>query len=405
MTSHSAIGPALGYYYQAIFALISLYDSKNDDAFVSIETLDDVYHEDGVIKNLIQLKHKTTKSTISIKDDDLWKTLKVWCDFIQSNDPQAGIFTLSTVASINKSDPLNVLKTESGDRSNLDVLLLQEAERVIGNRNKIVKENIELVKNGKKEKDLPYKARYKACEALKSLTKSKRQALLKNIRINTNIFPISKTSEEIVNRIKNSTQPKNQNILAESIIAWWDREAVRSLTGERGECIYLSELREFISKKNAGLYDDGLSDDLDDLELPPPDNRHPVHLKQLEIIDASKTQKRRSLNTEVKARVQRGIWMENNFSSISKLKKYDETLIEEWSYKFDEIDNTVVEDEKKAKGRELLDWSHNEASSQVKSISQNYNNPDLIRGSLQMLSKDKRVGWHCDYRSLIKDNE
>ena len=35
MSSHSAVGPALGYYYQAVFALISLFDSQNDNAFVS----------------------------------------------------------------------------------------------------------------------------------------------------------------------------------------------------------------------------------------------------------------------------------------------------------------------------------------------------------------------------------
>ena len=113
MSSHSAVGPALGYYYQAVFALISLFDSQNDNAFVSIETFDDVYHEDGVTKNLIQLKHKTTDTKISIKDDDLWRTIKVWCDFIQTNDPQDGIFTLSTLASIDVNDSLNVLKTKT----------------------------------------------------------------------------------------------------------------------------------------------------------------------------------------------------------------------------------------------------------------------------------------------------
>lgn len=60
---------------------------------------------------------------------------------------------------------------------------------------------------------------------------------------------------------------------------------------------------------------------------------------------------------------------------------------------------------KKAKGRELLDWSHNEANAQVKAISQYYNNPDFVRGSYQMLSKDKRVGWHCDYNLLLQEND
>lgn len=406
MSSHNAIGPALGYYYQAIFALISLFDSQNDNAFVSIETFDDVYHEDGATKILHQLKHKTTSdSKISIKDDDLWKTLKVWCDFIQSNDPQDGIFTLSTVASIDANDSLNVLKTESGDRSNLETELLNEIQRVIDEREIVKNENLDLLSKGQKEKKLPYETKYKGCEAFYSLTVPMRQALLKNTRINTTIFTISEAQNEVIKRIRKSTKQSNQSVLAESVISWWDREAVKSLTRERNECIYLSELLEFISKKNAELYNDGFTDDIDDRELPPPDIYNPIHIRQLEIIDATATQRRRSFNTEVKARIQRDIWMKNNFSSISKLKKYDEALIEEWSYKFSEIDDAISENEKQSEGRTLLDWTHNEANNQVKSISQNYNNPDLIRGSYQLLSKDKRVGWHCDYKSLISEDE
>lgn len=409
MNTHSAIGPALGYYYQAIFALISLLDSQNDNAYVSIETFDDVFHEDGTIKNLHQLKHKTTSNPkISIKDGDLWKTLKVWCDFIINNDPKEGIFTLSTVATIDISSPLNVLKTNNDDRSTLNSLLLKEAKRVIDEREKVRQENIQLIKNGQKEKSIPYESRYKGCDAFLALSPSDRQALLNNTRINTSIFQISTAQSEVVNRIKRSTQPKNYISLAESIIAWWDREAVRSLTRERKECIYLSELQEFISKKNSELYNDGFTDDIDDLELPTPDISHTIHVEQLEIIDASSTQKKRSFNTELKARIQRGIWIKNNLSSASKLNKYDKNLIEEWSYKFDEIketSNTISEEEKKEKGKNLLDWTHNEANSQVKNISQHYDNPDLIRGSYQMLSKDKSVGWHCDYKSLIKEDD
>lgn len=407
MTSHSAIGPALGYYYQAVYALISLFDSQNENAFVSIETLDDVYHEDGEIKTLVQLKHKTTNSKISIKSDDLWKTLKVWCDFIKSNDPEDGIFTLSTVASNNMQDPLNILKTENGDRSGLETLLLDEAFRVIEERKVVQNENLNSQLKGEKEKNLPYDSKYKGCEAFHSLTVSKRQALLKNIRLNTSMFSISEVQNMVIQRIKKGTQPNNQIALAESIISWWDREAVRSLTQERNECIFLSELQEFISKKNAELYNDGFTDDIDEIELPPPNISHPVHIKQLEIINASKTQKRRSFKTEVRARIQRGIWMRNNISSISKLKKYDSTLIEEWSYKFDEISEkalTMSEEEKEANGRTLLDWSHNESHNLVRSISNNYNNPDLIRGSYQILSKSKRIGWHCEYTSRLKED-
>lgn len=406
MSSHSAVGPALGYYYQAIFALISLFDSKNDNAFVSIETFDDVYHEDGVTKTLHQLKHKTTQNAkISIKDEDLWKTLKVWCDYIQVNDPQDGVFTLSTVALIDRTDSLSVLETESGDRTALEIELLDEAKRVIDKRELVRKKNIDLLLNGQPEKKLPYENRFKGCEAFLSLLPLRRQVLLKNTRLNTSIFSISDAQNEVIKRIRSTTKQENQKSMAEIILSWWDREAVRSLTGERKECIYFSELQEFISKKNAEQYNDGFTDDIDDRDLPPPDSSHPIHNKQLEIIFATPTQKRRSFNTELKARIQRDIWMSNSLSFISKLKKYDETLIEEWSYKFEEIDNTLLENEKQSEGRTLLDWSHEDAITQVKPISQHYNNPDLIRGCYQILSKDKRVGWHCDFKSLIPDDE
>jgi hypothetical protein len=39
---HSAVGPALGYYYQALFALMILLDEEQDDAVIGIEVGDDV---------------------------------------------------------------------------------------------------------------------------------------------------------------------------------------------------------------------------------------------------------------------------------------------------------------------------------------------------------------------------
>ena len=54
-SKHSAVAPALGYYYQAYYALVILFDSQDDDAFVSIESWDDVYFEDGDQKVLHHL--------------------------------------------------------------------------------------------------------------------------------------------------------------------------------------------------------------------------------------------------------------------------------------------------------------------------------------------------------------
>ncbi len=404
--THSATGPALGYYYQAIFALVCLFDSKDDNAFVSIETFDDVYHEDGTQKTLHQLKHSIQLDTkISIKSEQLWSTLKVWCDFIIVNDSKDGLFTLSTVATIDLDSPLNIFKDADSERDSLETLLLQEAQSVIGKRKEVERTNSSNIVNGTKEKKLPFENKYKGCEAFISLDSEKRRYLLKNTRINTSSFTLSEAKDEVIKRIKVFTLSKNYAVLSESIIAWWDREAVRSLTRERNECIFYSELQEFISRKNAELYNDGFTDDIDDMELPPVKICHPIHLKQLKIINATDTQEKRSLITEMKARIQREIWMRNNLPAASKLRKYDELIVEEWSFVFNEVKDVssgMTEEQKKEEGRKILDWSHKEAHQQIKNISQHYTNPNLIRGSYHILSKDMRVGWHCDYDSLIK---
>lgn len=402
--SHNATGPALGYYYQAVYALITLFDSKDDNAFISLETLDDVYHEDGTTKNLLQLKHSIQKDTvITIKSEQLWSALNVWCDYISVNNVEDGLFTLVTVASLG-SKGLKILESEKDSRDQLELELTVEAKRVKKGREKAKEENEKKKKNNETEAPLPYGGKYKGCEAFLKLDEKIRKTLLKNMRIHTSSFTLSEAQKEVVDRIKVSTQSQNHLILADSIIAWWDREAVKTLTKERQSCIFYSELQEFISRKNSELHTDGFTDDLKDLDLPAPGPVDPVQKKQLEIIQASKNQISRSRKTEMLARIQREKWMNKNISAITALEKYDEKLIAEWSYIFEEVkeeSSKFSDEEKQEQGRKLLNWSHNEAHTQVASISNNYSNPDLIRGSYQLLSKSMKVGWHCDYINLI----
>jgi hypothetical protein len=403
--SHQAVGPALGYYYQAIYALVTLFDSKNPGAYVSIETFDDVFLSDGLKKELHQLKHSISEgTTISIKSDELWRTLKVWCDYLSTNNVSDGIFMLSTVATLDSGSELEVLLNNSSSRTKLETELVAEATRVMGKRNDVASENVVKLSNREKESDLPFAKKYKGCQAFLALSSQQRKTLLKNVSMKTKSFTVAQATDEVLKRIRPTTDPKIQLSLAERILEWWDRQAVQSLTGERHQCIYQSELQEFISRKGMELYDDGFTNDLPDMEIPPIVSPHPVQKKQLELIEASRTQVNRSYQTEIRARIQREKWIGDNLPAAKKLEKYDESLIQEWSYKFGEIvdkKDRCTEDLLKEEGRSLLDWTHNEAHQQVSKISKSYDNPDLIRGSYQMLSSSKKVGWHCDFQTLL----
>lgn len=401
---HSAVGPALGYYYQAIYALLLMLKSTDDAAFVSIESWDDVYLEDGSQRELHQLKHSIDASTkIGLKSRELWKTIKVWADYCAKNDPSSGEFVLATVADVDPDSPLVVLSDETASRDALKHELTLEAERVILERKKVLAE-------GKHPKDLPYQDRYKGCEAFLGISSSMQVSLLKNIHHRNGVFQIQEAVDKISNAIRRTTPEDIRQPLAKKIIAWWDREVVESLTGERKRCIYAEELKDFIAGKTAELYADGLSDDMAEIEVPLPATPHPILEKQLTIIDASETQKKRSLRTEMRARIQRGKWLDDNLAAATKLRKFDKRLVEEWSDRFEAIKETLEknaasEETKKEKGRELLDWSHLDAPQDVPPIKHTWNDKDLVRGSYQLLSIKKSVGWHAEYDSLIEATE
>lgn len=403
----SAVGPALGYYYQAIYALKVLFDEEDINSCVSIETLDDVTIESTSRKELHQLKHSMQdNSKISIKSDNLWKTLRVWSEYISFESGDTCSFTLSTVATLDAGNALSVLLELGTDRTALLNILIEEAHRILSERD--LEEQKQKHNSTSQKEKLPYEARYKGCQSFLNLAQPQKKLLIEKIILNPGSFSIEEANTMVCNKIKNAVKPESISLLAKAILAWWDREAVESLTGERTRQIFKTELLEFISKKNAELHTDPFTDDLGDLALPALINPSPVHKKQLEIISASEPQKRRSYDTEMKARIQRDFWMQNKISTIEKIKRYDERLVTEWSYVFDEMccdAASLTETELQKKGRELLEWSHVQAHQQVQSISSSYTNPDLIRGSYQMLSSTKAIGWHAHYKILIQDKD
>ncbi|MCI5130114.1 MAG: hypothetical protein D3904_01025 [Candidatus Electrothrix sp. EH2] len=407
--NHSALGPALGYLYQAYYALIALWQAGDDEAFVSLESWDDVYIEDRNKKSLHQLKHTIDpKKKIGIKSREIWKTLKVWCDYCQNNDFSKGEFVLATVADVDYSSSLKLLSNETDSRETLLEELIIEAERVKTKRKEQKKENELLVQQGKKEKSLSYEDRYKGCYAFLDLNEKKRKKLLSTIKHRKGLWSIDQCQDEIIKIISPLTTENIREPLAKRILEWWNREAVDSLLDKRARGIYLSELKNFICQTTAQLFNDELPDDISDMDTPSELIHKGNMKKQLEIIDATSSQIRRAVRTEWRARTQQHRWLEDNPAILQRLRKYDKMLIEEWDDRHSDIQEELRGEEsnenmKKNKGRKLLDWSHYEAPKQIRPISKSWNNDDFIRGSYQILTKDLQVGWHPDFKILLGD--
>ncbi len=83
-SAHSAEAAALGFYYQAFFALLTLMAQETDNAAVRIEQLDDVDLKVDGHNLLYQLKHSISYAPppITLKSKALWHTVKVWIDIL-----------------------------------------------------------------------------------------------------------------------------------------------------------------------------------------------------------------------------------------------------------------------------------------------------------------------------------
>ena len=103
---HDATASALGFRYQERFALLELFDTKDDEAAVAIEALDDVQLTASGTDILEQLKHSLAKQPkpIDIKCANLWTTLRIWSELLPSIDISSTSFALITVAPLSQLD-------------------------------------------------------------------------------------------------------------------------------------------------------------------------------------------------------------------------------------------------------------------------------------------------------------
>ena len=80
MPSNFSAGPsALGYLYQARYAMFLLLLAE-EEAALSIERFDDVaFEQSGTPYELLQLKHHLgTNAALTDASSDLWKTIRIW---------------------------------------------------------------------------------------------------------------------------------------------------------------------------------------------------------------------------------------------------------------------------------------------------------------------------------------
>ncbi len=391
----SGIDSALGYYYQSLYALVHLLNSKEDTEEVLIEDLDDV-----VVKNieknafsLKQLKHKK-KSPITISSKDLWSTLRIWCEYTLLEDIRNINFHLITCSKMSDGNLLNVLCYENSDRKELIELLNNEALRVIEDRSQST------------QKKKPHSERYHGCEAYIKLNESQKKMLLDRIMIIPEEFNINETETQISgSNLLQVSPPDFRPFLTKKLIEWWDYQVLLQMRKERN-AIKKIEIQHKVMEIIQEIELDQISNTYGEREPLDWANELTENIsKQLEIIKIGDTQIKHAAINYWKAREQREEWLEEDFPLVNeKVKKFDKDLFNEWEFLFGEQTENrefINEREYIECGKKIFNWSFHTAHNNIPKISKDWQDKYLVRGSYQILSDALTVGWHPLYKTKI----
>lgn len=394
---HAADAAALGFYYQTLFALVTLIVQDTDDAAVVVERLDDVELKVDGNTMLYQLKHSmsATPPPVTLASRALWKTIKVWVDALPALTLSETTLWLVVVGNIPENSPLQSLLEESSDRIELLRAMQEEAQRVLDERSTARQV-------GKK---LPHEERAAGCEAFLALGETRQHNLLRRIFVQQHSPTIDRIEGKIASYLTLLPEEHRQPV-AKRLVEWWDRQVMYSLCGKRDRVLTRVELQYQITTAIGDIEEARLVPDF--MTAVPPQDYQPDGMltRQIRLVDGRESDLVIAIRDEWRAREQRSRWVNANPAMASTINDYDLVLREKWSDRHAQMTEECSELEEKSKresGLKLLRWAHQEAPTTVPPLSQGWSGHYYVSGSYQVLAIDLKVGWHPAYLELLKE--
>ncbi|SFJ42652.1 ABC-three component system protein [Olleya namhaensis] len=393
VTDFSAKEPALGYFYQFLYSLFRLIKSKNTEASIRIECLDDIDIIDDSL-NLVQTKlHIKSVANLSDSSPDFWKSLRVWADNIENEriDLDNTTFTLVTTANISESSFLNYFSKTKNRKETL----FTESE--ILNKLIIVAENSTSATNKK------------GYELFLSLTEENQLKLINNISIIDASLSVDKLMEEIKHELRFTVFTDKLPQLTDRVIGNWMVFGVKHLTNRIPEITY-KQLHSIILDISNSFKEENLPNDfLDEIKVTDEEAKSlgtKTFIKQLEIISLKTTSRlvKNAISDFRRAYEQRSRWIREQLININEEEAYEKELVQKWNSLFavleDKCDGINDDEELKNLSKVFYTSLFVEKPPSIY-IKKNFTSEYLIRGSYHILSDKKIIGWHPKFEDLL----
>ncbi|MEX0598030.1 MAG: ABC-three component system protein [Candidatus Paceibacterota bacterium] len=394
MSNFSAKDSALGYLYQARYALYEIIkQNKAEDAKISIEGLDDFDLKEEGYLTLSQLKHHLkTPANLQNSSPDLWKTIRIWIENYQEDKIELSntTFYLITTGKILSDSIAHYL---------LD-----------GNSRDVIKA-IDLLDTTCKTSE--NKALKKSFEAYKSLDLTEKRILFENVIVRGEAKNIEELGTLIKRILEYSVDPLHTESAFKRLEGWWNSKVVEILLSGEIKYIQRIDVLEKIRSISKQFAVDNLP--IDYLGAKPPTHevikfQNEIFVEQLRSISVGADRIRNCIYDYYRAYSQRNDWILEDLLADNDLELYEGKLIQEWDrlvviLKDTGLNDTPTEQDLVNFGKKVLQWVELNADFKIRDKVEDLGY--VMRGSFHMLAnEDKpRVYWHPEFLERLVDSK
>jgi len=388
MTDFSAKEPSLGYIYQIKYALLLLLtNSRNlDNPILRIECLDDIDITDINSTNLYQTKlHIKGKANLTDSSVDFWKTIRIWSEYISNEtlDIENTTLNLITTENIPTTSILYKLRDYIFSKTELQEVVDRLDYIAVSSSNDSTK---------------------KGREEYQKLSADNKKKLIQNIRILDNSVDITEVNSKIKKQLILASYPNHLDAFLELLDGWWLGKSIDNLTCKI-DSIKFEELQLKISNIRDSFQADNLPNHFpEQMEISDKDVeslKEKFFLKQLELVSIETNSKtvKRAISDFRRAFEQRSRWLRLHLLNPEEEEEYDKKLRDYWQNIFDIMSDEAggkENEELKKIGKDFYINQFAKSCPQIK-IREKFNEDYLTRGSFQILSDTKKIGWHPNF--------
>lgn len=378
---------ALGYAYQWRYALLLLLRRMRESirTRLSLEHLDDIAIEGGgaSVPQLVQTKrHTSRRASLTDASEDLWKTIRVWCEAITARhvDVAMTTFALVTTSEAPEGSIARLLRPEGRNPA--------EAER-------------RLLEVTKVSRSTANRAAY---EAFKALEPHVRTALVNAVMVLDGADDIADLREKIGQEVMFAADPEHITPFVERLEGWWFNRVLQHLSDRTAPAIEAEELNILIGDLRNQFHRDNLPIDfiLTEPETVDAESDQRTFVAQLRLIAVNNIRIEIAIRDFYRAYEQRSRWLREELLHVGELAAYEGRLVEEWKRFRALLEDELgidTDEEKIAFGRRFYKWMEFEAKIDIRPRCEE---PYVMRGSFQLLANECRVGWHPDFLERLK---